>query len=77
MTAGLVVGALVWLPTMALAVAFIADDTAAIGIPMMLVTASVTLGLRVGHKSWDASLLAGAGVTLVLLDLFLGSMSIT
>jgi hypothetical protein len=46
---------------MALAVAFIADDTAAIGIPMTL---------------WTASLFAGAGVTLVLLYLFLGSMNI-
>jgi hypothetical protein len=75
-TAGLVLATLIWLATMALAIAFIADDTAAIGITMMVVTVGLTLALKVAHKSWTASLWAGAGVTLFLLFCRIGSMSI-
>ena len=70
-TAGLVLAFLIWLATIALAVALIADDTPALGIPMIVVTCGVALGVKAAHASWTVGLLAGAGVTLFLLYAFI------
>jgi hypothetical protein len=72
----LAIGAVIWLATDALAVAFIADDTAVIGITMIVSTVAISLALKMAHKSWTASLWAGAGVTLFLLYCLIGSAAI-
>jgi hypothetical protein len=66
---------LIWSATRALAVAFIADDTPAIGISMIVVACGVALGVKAARISWAVGLFVGAGVTLFLLYAFVSLYS--